>query len=98
MFKDSKVMFTGTSSAYFTNGKVYPVLAGKGDGVPRNDGKTGAFIKNDTAFVIENDRGYVQMCSTQSGNWSVVEEAAGVYQASAKMNPINKHIAVPELY
>lgn len=79
MNKGSKVLFVGSNHPYFTKGHVHKVLAGRGDGVPRNDGKLGAFIQNDFQFVVEDAKGNLRLVSMKSGNWKILEEAKSAY-------------------
>lgn len=88
MNKDSILIFKGEDK-YLTYGQMYPVLAGKGDGVPRNDDKLGAFIQNDHAFVIEDDKGFMRNLSFKSGDWEMYKETAPTHhEKAAYKNPI----------
>lgn len=62
-----------------TLNKEYKVLAGQGDGVPRNDGKLGAYIQDDHTFVIEDDRGNLRVQTINSPAWELVKAAESNY-------------------
>lgn len=79
MNKGSKVIYIGETNSDFTKGHVHKVLAGQGDGVPRNDGKLGAYIQNEHQFVVENWKKHFKLVSMKSGNWKIVEEAESAY-------------------
>lgn len=72
--------FIGGRPSGFTRKKTYKVIAGQGDGVPRSDGKLGAFIQNDTQFVVEDDRGNCIVCSITSSDWKLVRDAKSNYK------------------
>lgn len=84
MIKDSIVKwvghdFIGGKSSGFTRKKGYKVLAGQGDGVPRNDGTLGAYIRDEITFAVEDDRGNVRVQSIKSSNWELVEVGKSSY-------------------
>lgn len=83
-----KVKYIGDTTSQFTYGRQYPVVAGYGDGVPRNDGRIGAFIKNESTFIVEDDKGFFYQASLKSGNWKVVAEGVQTYFPSKLVNPI----------
>lgn len=71
--------FVGSKSTNLTRKKVYKVVAGQGDGVPRNDGTLGAFIQNEHQFVIEDDCGNFRVCTINSTNWKLVDGGKSTY-------------------
>lgn len=55
----------------FTNNKTYKIVAGRGDGVPRNNGTLGAFIQSTTScVVVDDDKTIIRLNATTIGNWS----------------------------
>lgn len=80
--------YVGTHAPALTPGKKYRVVAGKGDGVPRNNGTLGAFIQTDDTVVISDDRHNYKIVKINS-NWKVVSEAESNHQQKpASRNPI----------
>lgn len=80
MNKGALVSWQGVSHVTnFTNKKVYRVIAGQGDGVPRNNGTLGAYIQGDKQFVVEDDRGNCRVCSINSKDWKLVRDAKSNY-------------------
>lgn len=63
----------------FTPKEVYKVIAGQGDGVPRNNGTLGAFIQNDHTFVVEDDRGNCRVCTINSPDWKLIHGGKSNY-------------------
>ena len=55
-------------------GRHYKVVAGLGDGVPRNDGKLGAFIKDTNTFVVSDSNKDYRIKSFLTGEWEIVKE------------------------
>lgn len=79
----------GKKSTSLTRKKIYKVIAGQGDGVPRNDGTLGAFIQNEHQFVIEDDAGNCRVCTINSPNWKLVREGKSTFHAKpAYKSPI----------
>lgn len=83
MNKGTKLRFIGVDSPKkscrwngvgLITGEIYRVKAGLGDGVPRNDGKVGAFIKDPNTFVVSDSNGDYRIKSFLSGQWEIVEE------------------------
>lgn len=84
MNKGSMVLYCGAEHDFkgrnnFTKKKAYKVLAGQGDGVPRNDGKLGAFIQNEHQFVVEDDRGNLRVQTITSKDWKLIKEVESTY-------------------
>ena len=80
MNKGALVKWLGVSHVTnFTNGKGYKVIAGQGDGVPRNNGTLGAFIQNESQFVVEDDRGNCRVCSITNTNWKLIHAGHSNY-------------------
>lgn len=71
--------YRGNKRSGFTRKKVYKVLAGQGDGVPRNDGKLGAYIQNEHQFVVEDDCRNLRLQTIKSSDWELVKEAESSY-------------------
>lgn len=72
--------YIGGKCSKFTRKKIYKVVAGLGDGVPRNDGTLGAFIKSETHFVVEDDCGNLRVQSVSSSNWKLIRAASSDYK------------------
>ncbi|AGV99222.1 hypothetical protein PM1_006 [Pectobacterium phage PM1] len=83
-----KVKYIGDTTSQFTYGRQYPVVAGYGDGVPRQDGRIGAFIKDANVFVIEDNSGHFYQGSLASGNWKAIDEGVQTYFPNEQLNPI----------
>ncbi|AWN08594.1 hypothetical protein HOT32_gp11 [Erwinia phage Faunus] len=84
--------FVGYRCPNLTKGKKYKVIAGKGDGVPRNNGTLGAFIQTDDTVVISDDLHNYKIVKINS-NWEVVSEAESGHQqkpVSKDPIPVNK--------
>lgn len=78
MIKNSRVRFNGTKHVLFSNftkHREYTVLAGVGDGLPRNDGLTGAYITSDTLLVVKDDAGLIRHLTFNPEIWELVYEA-----------------------
>lgn len=61
----------------FTHNKTYKIVAGRGDGVPRNNGTLGAYIQSTTScVVIGDDKNYYQIECNH--NWELVFESDDV--------------------
>lgn len=90
MNKSSKVRFIGNCwHPKFTHGKVYKIIAGKGDAVPRADGLLGAFIQTNEIFVVRDDHRLLSVKNFLSGEWELVEEAMPTYHPKREYkNPI----------
>lgn len=71
---DSKEKSCRWSGVGLITGRHYQVVAGLGDGVPRNDGKLGAFIKDPNTFVVSDSNKDFRIKSFLSGEWEIVEE------------------------
>lgn len=69
----------GKKSTNFTRKEVYKVIAGQGDGVPRNDGTLGAFIQNDHTFVVEDNAGNCRVCTINSPDWKLIHGGESNY-------------------
>ena len=72
--------YIGGKCSNFTRKKIYKVVAGLGDGVPRNDGTLGAFITSETQFVVEDDYGNLRVQSIGSSNWKLIRAASSNYK------------------
>lgn len=89
MNKGARVRFVGKEVPhYLTKGKIYTIVAGQGDGVPRNDGTLGAYIKDDKTFVIEDDFRSFHIRVFNDRNWKLVEDAQSNYVAKEFKSPI----------
>ena len=88
MNKGSILCFVGESEKGFTKHKPYVAIAGYGDGVPRNDGKLGAFIKDENSFVVEDDNNNCRVVSMNSGKWKLRVETPQAYFPCNIANPI----------
>ena len=87
----------GNKHTGFTPKKSYKVVAGIGDGVPRNDGTLGAFIQSPYTFVVEDDYGNLRQQSIRSANWVITSEAPTTYKPKPEAaSPIvhNGHVAM----
>lgn len=71
--------YIGGRASNFTRKKIYRVIAGQGDGVPRNDGTLGAYIQGDKQFVVEDDCGNCRVCSIGNPDWKLVRDAKSNY-------------------
>lgn len=76
--------FVGNKATNLTRKKDYKVVAGQGDGVPRNDGTLGAYIQNEHQFVIEDDRGNLRVCTINSPNWKLIDGGESTYTPKPK--------------
>lgn len=72
---------SGKKSTRLTCKKVYKVVAGQGDGVPRNDGTLGAFIQNEHQFVIEDNAHNFRVCTINSPDWKLVRKGHSTFHA-----------------
>lgn len=79
MNKGALVKWMGCTTANLTNKEVYKVIAGQGDGVPRNNGTLGAFIQNENNFVIEDDAKHCRLCTINSPNWKLIHGGESNY-------------------
>lgn len=61
----------------FTNNKTYKIVAGRGDGVPRNNGTLGAYIQSPLGFVVNDDNRNLSY-RTFSDNWELVKDSGEV--------------------
>lgn len=84
MNKGDKIIYKGEFAKGFTKNREYTVTAGQGDGVPRNDGKLGAFIQNEYQFVIEDDFKHCRLLTIKSGNWRVSHVSEPTYVPKPK--------------
>lgn len=78
MNKNSVLRFVGKASEHnydYTEKKIYHVYAGYGDGVPRNNGTFGAYIKNRNTAVIIDDRGSYRTINVNNPIWKIVHES-----------------------
>ena len=92
MTKDDVVHFIGNKEG-FTHGRNYTVLAGAGDGLPRNDGLLGAYIKSDTLLVVRDDSKQIRHLNFQSGDWIRIhrEESTWVPKPEVEVFNPSKH-------
>lgn len=89
MNKGSLLKFVGEGGyPDFTKDKVYTIVAGQGDGVPRNNGTLGAYIKDDKTFVIEDNFNNFRIRIFNERNWELVEDAPSNYVAKEFKSPI----------
>lgn len=75
MIKGTQIKFIGNeykTRYHLTKGRTYTVLAGLGDGVPRNDGKVGAFIQSELAFAIEDDMHLIRQVAFNEQDWKII--------------------------
>ncbi|UIU47100.1 hypothetical protein [Escherichia phage SKA49] len=89
MNKNSVLRYVGKTNYNFTNGKKYKIVAGRGDGVPRNNGTLGAYIQSPLGFVVNDDNR--NLCyRTFSDNWELVKDSGEVswYKPESNMDPI----------
>lgn len=89
MNKNSIVKYVGETNHYFTNGKKYKIVAGRGDGVPRNNGTLGAYSQSPLGFVVNGDNR--NLCyRTFSNLWELVKDSGEVswYKPESNMDPI----------
>ena len=89
MNKNSILRYVGKTNYNFTNGKKYKIVAGRGDGVPRNNGTLGAYIQSPLGFVV-NDDNNVLLYRSFSNLWELVEDSGEVswYKPESNMDPI----------
>lgn len=78
----------GCGPTGFEMGKGYKVVAGFGDGVPRNDGTVGGFIQSETQFVVVDEQGNYRQQSSTNGLWVLVH-------AAPNLNPVKPDKASP---
>lgn len=71
MNKGSKVICLQKGIRGLTHQREYTIIAGQGDGVPRCDGKLGAFIQNKSQFVIEDDFGAPRLMAFTFEKWGL---------------------------
>ena len=78
----------------FTHNKKYKIVAGRGDGVPRNNGTLGAFIKSTTSCVVVDDNKNFHQIEVNH-NWELVQDSGDVswYKGEGK-SPIPESRAV----
>lgn len=89
MNKNSILRYVGKTNYNFTNGEKYKIVAGRGDGVPRNNGTLGAYIQSPLGFVVNDDNR--NLCyRTFSDNWELVKDSGEVswYKPESNMDPI----------
>lgn len=79
MNKGALVKWMGCTTGNLTNKEVYKVIAGQGDGVPRDNGTLGAFIQNEHQFVIEDDEKHCRVCTINSPNWKLIHGGESNY-------------------
>ena len=89
MNKNSILRYVGETDHYFTKGKKYKVVAGRGDGVPRNNGTLGAYIQSHLGFVVNDDNRNLSY-RTFSNLWELVKDSGEVswYKPESNMDPI----------
>ena len=89
MNKNSIVKYVGETNPSFTKGKEYKIVAGRGDGVPRNSGALGAYIQSPLGFVVINDNN-VPLYRSFSNLWELVKDSGEVswYKPESNMDPI----------
>lgn len=89
MNKNSIVKYVGKTSPSFTKGKKYKIVAGRGDGVPRNSGTLGAYIQSPLGFVVNDDNRNLSY-RTFSNLWELVEDSGEVswYKTESNIDPI----------
>lgn len=78
----------------FTHNKKYKIVAGRGDGVPRNSGTLGAFIQSTTSCVVVDDNKNFHQIEVNH-NWELVQDSDDVswYKGEGK-SPIPESRAV----
>lgn len=78
----------------FTHNKNYKIVAGRGDGVPRNNGTFGAFIQSTTSCVVVDDNKNFHQIEVND-NWELVSDSGDVswYKPEVK-SPIPESRAV----
>lgn len=78
----------------FTYNKKYKIVAGRGDGVPRNNGTLGAFIQSTTSCVVVDDNKNFHQIEVNH-NWELVQDSGDVswYKGECK-SPIPESRAV----
>ena len=89
MNKNSILRYVGKTNYNFTNGKEYKIVAGRGDGVPRNNGTLGAYIQSPLGFVVNDDNR--SLCyRTFTDNWELVKDSGEVswYKPESNIDPI----------
>lgn len=84
MNKGALVEWVGHNAADLTNKKVYKVIAGQGNGVPRDNGTLGAFIQNEHHFVIEDDAKHCRVCTINSPYWKLIHGGESSYHPKPK--------------
>lgn len=89
MNKGSIVKFVGETCYSFTHGKKYKIVAGRGDGVPRNNGTLGAYIQSPLGFVVNDDNRNLSY-RTFSNLWELVKDSGDVswYKPESNIDPI----------
>lgn len=89
MNKNSIVKYVGETNSSFTKGKKYKIVAGRGDGVPRNSGTLGAYIQSPLGFVVIDDNN-VLLYRTFSNLWELVKDSGEVswYKPESNIDPI----------
>lgn len=78
----------------FTHNKKYKIVAGRGDGVPRNNGTLGAFIQSATSCVVVDDNKNFHQIEVNH-NWELVQDSGNVswYKGEGK-SPIPESRAI----
>lgn len=86
MNKGAVVNFSGKDKN-LTTGKNYKVVAGQGDGTPRNgaNGTLGAFLQNESEFIIVDDRGLYRLRSIKNADWTLVKDVESPYRPKRQL-------------
>lgn len=89
MNKNSILRYVGKTNYNFTNGKKYKIVAGRGDGVPRNNGTLGAYIQSPLGFVVVDDNN-VLLYRSFTNMWELVKDSGEVswYKPESTIDPI----------